>query len=81
MNRAHSQNRRWLEYFQNFNRESYRKRPIRQKCRWVNNIRIDLKEIGVSVRKWMDSARDRDCWRALVNGFHKPWRYLKAATD
>jgi hypothetical protein len=26
---------------------------------------MDLKEIGT--RNWIDSVRDRDCWRALVN--------------
>ena len=28
---------------------------------------MDLKEIGVSVRSWIDSAQDRDYWRALVS--------------
>ena len=28
---------------------------------------MDLKEIAVSVRSWIDSAQDRDYWRALVN--------------
>jgi hypothetical protein len=28
--------------------------------------RIDRKEIGVSTSNWIDSAPDRDCWRALV---------------
>ena len=32
-----------------------------------NNIRMDLKEIGVNTRNWVDSAQDRDYWRALVN--------------
>ena len=35
--------------------------------RWEDNIKMDLKEIGVNVRSWIDSARDRDYWRALVN--------------
>ena len=35
--------------------------------RWEDNIKMDLKEIGVSVRSWIDSAPDRDYWRALVN--------------
>ena len=26
-----------------------------------NNIRIDLKEIGINARNWVDSAQDRDC--------------------
>ena len=31
------------------------------------HIRMDLKEIGVNTRIWVDSAQDRDYWRALVN--------------
>ena len=30
-------------------------------------IRMDLEEIGVKVGYWVDSAQDRDYWRALVN--------------
>jgi hypothetical protein len=44
------------------------KRPLgRPKCRWVNNIKIDLREIGWDGMDWMDSARDRNQRRALVN--------------
>jgi hypothetical protein len=28
---------------------------------------MDLKEIGIITRKWVDSAQDRDYWRALVD--------------
>ena len=38
-------------------------RPMR---RCENNVRIDLKEIGVA-RNWVDSALDRDYCRVLVN--------------
>ena len=42
-----------------------RKRSLgRPRRRWENNIRMDLKEIGINTRKWVDSAQDR---RALVN--------------
>ena len=34
---------------------------------WEDNIRIDLKEIGVNTRNWADSAKDRDNWRAILN--------------
>ena len=33
---------------------------------WEDNIRMDLKEIGINVRNWVESAQDRDYWRALV---------------
>ena len=32
-----------------------------------DNIRMDLKEMGVNVRNWVYSAQNRDYWRALVN--------------
>jgi hypothetical protein len=35
--------------------------------RWEDNIRMDLKEIGINTRNWVDSTEDRDCWRALLN--------------
>jgi hypothetical protein len=35
--------------------------------RWVDNIRMDLREIGWDGMDWMDLAHDRDQWRALVN--------------
>ena len=41
--------------------------------RWEDNIKMDLKEIGVSVRSWIDSAQDRDYWRALVNAALNLW--------
>ena len=28
---------------------------------------MDLEEIGINVGNWVDSAQDRNCWRALVN--------------
>ena len=31
------------------------------------NIRMDLKVIGIDTRNWVDSAQDRDYWKALVN--------------
>ena len=44
------------------------KRPLGSpRRRWVDNIRMDLKEIGIISRNWVDSAQDRDYWRALVN--------------
>ena len=39
----------------------------RPKWRWEDSIRMYLKEIGINVRNWVDSAQDRDYWRALVN--------------
>jgi hypothetical protein len=34
--------------------------------RWVDNIKMDLREIGWDGGDWIDLAQDRDQWRALV---------------
>jgi hypothetical protein len=33
----------------------------------VDNIKMDLREIGWDGVDWIDMAQDRDQWRALVN--------------
>jgi hypothetical protein len=44
------------------------KRPLgRPGRRWEDNIRMDLREIGLGGMDWIDLAQDRDQWRALVN--------------
>jgi hypothetical protein len=44
------------------------KRPLgRPRRRWENNIRMDLREVGERLGDWMESAQDRDRWRALAN--------------
>jgi hypothetical protein len=43
-------------------------RPLgRPRRRWVDNIKMDLKEIGWDGVVWIHMAQDRDQWRALVN--------------
>jgi transcription termination factor 2 len=39
----------------------------RQRRRWVDNIKMDLREIGWDGEDWIDLAQDRDHRRALVN--------------
>jgi hypothetical protein len=39
----------------------------RARRRWVNNIKINLREIAWDGMDWTDLAQDRDQWRALVN--------------
>ena len=39
----------------------------RPRRRWKDNIRMDLEEIGINAGNWVDSAQDRNYWRALVN--------------
>jgi hypothetical protein len=44
------------------------KRPlVRPRRRWVDNIKMDLREIGWDEVDWIDMAQDRDQWTALVN--------------
>ena len=42
------------------------------RCRWEVNIRMDLKEIAINTKNWVDSAQDKDYWRTLVNAALKP---------
>jgi hypothetical protein len=44
------------------------KRPLgRPRRRWVDNIKMDLREIGWNGMDWIDLAQDRDQWKDLVN--------------
>jgi hypothetical protein len=44
------------------------KRPLgRPRRRWINNIKMDLLEIGLGGVDWIGLAQDSYCWRALVN--------------
>ena len=44
------------------------KRPLgRPRHRWEDNIRKNFEETGINVGNWIDSAQDRNYWRALVN--------------
>jgi hypothetical protein len=45
-----------------------RKRPLgRPRRRWADSIKMDLREMGWDGMDWINSAQDRDQWRALVN--------------
>jgi hypothetical protein len=44
------------------------KRPLgRPRRRWVDNIKMDLREIIWDGMDWIDLPQDRDQWKALVN--------------
>ena len=44
------------------------KRPFgRPRCRWEDNIKVDLQEVGCGGTDWIELAEDRNTWRALVN--------------
>jgi hypothetical protein len=49
-------------------------RPLgRPRRRWVDNIRMDLVEVGRSDVDWIGLAQDRNRWRALVNSVLNLW--------
>jgi len=50
----------WLENLKG------RGRIGRPRCKWEDNIRMDLKEIGWEGVDWINLAQDRDQWRSLV---------------
>jgi hypothetical protein len=39
----------------------------RPRRRWEDNIKMDLREIGIDVANWNRLARDRVQWRTSVN--------------
>jgi hypothetical protein len=41
--------------------------------RWVDSIKIDIREIGWDGMDWIDLAQDREQWRALVNTVMNLW--------
>ena len=44
------------------------RRPLgRPRRRWVDNIRMDLREVGCGYMDWIGLAQDRDRWRTLVS--------------
>jgi len=44
------------------------KRPLgRPRCRWEDNIKMDLLEVGCGGMDWIELAQDRDRWWAVVN--------------
>jgi hypothetical protein len=40
---------------------------VRQRCWWVDNFMMDIREVRWADVDWIDVAQDRDRWRALVN--------------
>ena len=44
------------------------KRPLgKPRRRWEDNIRMNLKEMGINAGNWVHSVQDRNYWRAFVN--------------
>jgi hypothetical protein len=58
------------------------KRPLgRPRHRWVENIKMDLREIGWNDMDWIDLAQDRDQWTVMngnePSGSIKIWEVLE----
>ena len=50
------------------------KRPLgRPRRKWEDNIRMNLKEIGINTRNWVDAAQDRHYWKVLVDAILNLW--------
>ena len=44
------------------------RRPLgRPRRRWVDNIKMDLQEVGCGYMDWIELAQDKDRWRTLVS--------------
>ena len=50
------------------------RRPLgRPRHRWVDNIRMDLQEVGCGYMDWIGLSQDRDRWRTLVSAVMNLW--------
>ena len=53
------------------------RRPlVRPRRRWVDNIKMDLQEVGCGYMDWIGLAQDTDRWRTLVSAvmnLRVPW--------
>jgi hypothetical protein len=50
------------------------KRPLgRPRCRWEDNIKLDLREIRINGVNWILLAQDRVSWQAFVNTVMNLW--------
>ena len=64
-----SRRMRWAEHVAHMGEERGVCRVLlgRPKRRWVDNIRVDLQEVGCVYMDWIGLAQDRDRWRKLVS--------------
>ena len=71
-----------MEQFRNAYRVSVgkpeSKRPLgRQRRRWEDNIKVDLRKLGCDPRDWIALAENRDQWRTylrVVMNLRVPWK-------
>jgi hypothetical protein len=44
------------------------KKPlVRPRCRWEDNIKMEIQEVGCGAMDWIELAQDRERWRELVD--------------
>ena len=56
----------------------------RPRCRWVDNIRMDVQEVGCGYMDWIGLAQGRDRWRTLVSAvmnLRVPWNVWNFLTN
>jgi hypothetical protein len=46
---------------------------LRCRCRWEDKIKLDLREIGINGKNWIQLAQDRVQWQASVNTVMNLW--------
>ena len=53
---------------QGFGGKAEGRRPVgRPRCRWEDNLKLNLQYAGCGGMDWIELAQDRDRWRVLVN--------------
>jgi hypothetical protein len=55
----------------------YRVLVGRPKGRWEDNIKLDIREIGIDGTNWIQLAQDRVQWQAFVNTVMNLWGPLR----
>jgi len=72
LQKRHKGPRNWIDNLERT--EHTGNRPLgRPRRRWEDNIRMDLEETSINAGNWVESAQDRDYWRALVNATLNLW--------
>jgi hypothetical protein len=56
------------------------KRPLRRpECRWEDNVKLDLRELGWGGMNWTDLAEDRDHWRAHCEHSNELFGFIRCS--
>jgi hypothetical protein len=59
---------------QNFHWKTLRKEALRRaRCRWEDNIRMDLREVGWEGVDWIHMAQDRIVACSCIHGGNEPY--------